>query len=545
MLSRSLNWMPLISLLCIGGVFGQTPINPREISMGEHPRDTVGVVGGIVTLRCVVRNKGQHSVYWFRHGAHKYLSRDDRIFHLPDMAAFRRRISIQGNSRFGEFNLRIANVSIEDNDQYSCMYFLDQQFVGMSEPASLTVYMPPNTGGPRCEMQPPREVGPGHKVTMVCSSSGSLPYTRLDWKHRVEILPGTLIQGARPKALYEVRLTDMDNGASFTCEESSPALYQPRKCSITPFFIPTNVTVIRKPQIISTGADIVVFCDAAAVPMKVNYTWVINNRNLSAISDSRIVTEEEGRILRISSIKAEDNGTVITCIATNVLNLRASADTSLTIHSEQLQSVAQTGKSSKNIAIIGGVVGTLVLLCLVAVVAIRHKRRFIKKEPARIQQGFHDHHYLDEHNFGGVAICNTPRDAIAEHMKEYPDRETTPNDGEETAARVLLVALPPRTRPPNNMHIKPVLPPISPVRSTPRIPPPLSSPTLSSDEMPPSLPPIEQSLAVHEKPMVFPKDRLPGMPGKYHAKGPLPRPPPKPSSPPAFSRTDTRDFLRC
>ena len=228
-------WMPAIFMLCVAVANSQTTVNSPEIAMGEHPRDTVGVVGGIVTLRCVVRNKGQHDVYWFRHGAHKYLSRDSRIFNLPGLASFMNRISIQGNARFGEYNLRISNVSIDDNDQYSCMYFLGQQFEGMSDPASLTVYVPPNSGGPSCEMQPPGNVGPGVKVKLVCTSTGALPYTRLDWKHRVEILPGTLVQGPRPKALYEVRLTDMNNGASYTCEETSPALYQPRTCQLRPF----------------------------------------------------------------------------------------------------------------------------------------------------------------------------------------------------------------------------------------------------------------------------------------------------------------------
>ncbi|XP_054753326.1 cell adhesion molecule 3-like [Lytechinus pictus] len=547
-------WMPVLILLCvITATRCQTTVDASSISMGEHPRDTVGVVGGIVTFRCVVRNKGEHSVYWFRHGAHKYLSRDRRIFHLADMAGFMNRISIQGNMGYGEFNLRISNVSLADNDQYSCMYFLGQQFVGMSEPASLTVYMPPTSKGPSCEMQPPNDARPGMKVTMVCTSTGSLPYTRLDWKNRVEILPGTLVQGPRPRALYEVRLTDMDNGATFTCEESSPALYQPRTCFLKPFFIQTNVTVIREPESISTGADVVVRCIAKAIPKQVNYTWTINNRNLTVTNDPRIKLEQNGRVLRIINVKAEDNGTLITCSANNVLNLEGSDYTSLTINSEQLQSVAQTGGSSKHIGIISGIVGTLAILIIVAILAVRKKRQMLQEKPRNVQRqakhvsrlsGFSDCEYLDDQDFGGVAICNTPRDAIAEHLKENPE-DKGPNDDGETAARVLLVAgPPPRPKPPKKLPIiKPVLPPISPVMRMRATPPPLS-PSLPSNEMPASLPPVTESR--HSPVKTFPAGRLPGMPGKYHAKGPLPRPPRPPTSPRhhRFQRNES-DLLRC
>lgn len=539
----------------------QTTVDSPSITMREHPQDTVGVVGGIVTFRCVVRNKGEHSVYWFRHGAHKYLSRDKRIFHLADMVGFMNRISIQGDAGYGEFNLRISNVSVSDNDQYSCMYFLGQQFVGMSEPASLTVYMPPTSAGPKCGMQPPNDARPGMKVTMVCTSTGSLPYTRLDWKNRVEILPGTLVQGPRPRALYEVRLTDMDNGATFTCEESSPALYQPRKCFLTPFLIQTNVTVLREPESISTGADVVIMCNVKAIPKQVNYTWTINNRNLTFTNDPRIKIEQNGRVLRIINVKAEDNGTLITCSASNVLNLEGSDYTSLTINSEQLQSVAQTGGSSKHIGIISGIVGTLAILAIVALLAVKKKRQMIQEKPRNMQlqprhmstmsrmSGFSDCEYLDDQDFGGVAICNTPRDAIAEHLKENPDRdaEKGPNENGETAGRVLLVAGPPRTRPPKKLPlVKPARPPTSPIMAMLANPPPLSPASLPSNEMPPSLPPVtERQRRVPMK--TFPAGRLPGMPGQYHAKGPLPRPPRPPTSPrhKHFTRNDSPDFLRC
>ena len=297
---------------------------------------------------------------------------------------------------------------------------------------------------------------------------------------------------------------------------------------------------MREPQMLSTGADVIVICNAQAVPQQVNYTWTINNKNLTTVNDPRIKIEDGGKKLRISQISAEDNGTLVMCSAINVLNLESSDYTTLTINSEQLQSVAQTGGSSKNIAIIAGVVGTLAILVLAAFVAVRKKRQMTKEKPRpHHQPRDSDLEYLDEHGFGGVAICNTPRDAIAEHLNQNRDVDKTPNEDGETATRVLLVAGPPG--PP----MKPVLPPISPVFTRP--PPGSVSSALPNNEIPQALP----SMAQHRNPGVtspvkrLPMDRLPGMPGKYHAKGPLPRPPRPPTSPVTIPRQDSRDFLRC
>ena len=473
---------PIFVLICLQFLHISDAISSRT-----DPKDLQVAVGSTVTLSCGVDNVGQHSIYWYRHKQRKYITKDQKVFHQvgPIWGNFYKRLEVVGESARGEFNLRIDNVTYTDADSYSCVYFLQSRYVSESKAGELKVYEAPAKGFPKCNMAPENGLGPGSSLTIQCLSARSstgAPNSRLDWHRWFEMLPGSFEQGNNPKASYATKLSEMDNGAVFTCVETSPVLPVPRTCNVTPFLIPTNVTVVSlegttdtidaKSSIshVEVGRDVVLSCLTEAMPPATNYTWLVNGEEVS--DASKIVVENGGERLRIPNVKFADNGTSVECKAWNVVLIEGSGDTVLIVE-EPAQGSAQASGSphfgTSNLGIIiGPSIGIIILISIAIylVVRLRNKklssrrdsdtkaadeikermRPQIEHHPAAIvmtPEGDSNSEPDETEPLSSVTICSTPHAAIVEHL-----RELGPGDGEEegdmlkpdkTASRVLMV----------------------------------------------------------------------------------------------------------
>uniref|UniRef100_A0A915BB99 Ig-like domain-containing protein n=1 Tax=Parascaris univalens TaxID=6257 RepID=A0A915BB99_PARUN len=137
----------------------------------EGPSDTSAMLGETVILKCRVEAQ-QGAVQWVKNG---FGLGNDR-----QLSAFKR-YSMEGSASKGEYNLRITEVDIEDDDVYECQI----QAAGnnpsrISNPAKLTVLVEP---------QPPKlqsagsvlKATAGQRVQHFCVSKRGKPPASIRW----------------------------------------------------------------------------------------------------------------------------------------------------------------------------------------------------------------------------------------------------------------------------------------------------------------------------------------------------------------------------
>ncbi len=482
------NSMILLYVIILDVLYTVSAITTRV-----HPKDVQIVVGSTVTLTCAVDDIGTNNIYWYRHATQTYLTKDNKVFHQAgSLRNFYTRISVVGDRRQGEFNLNITNASFDDADRYSCVFFDRSRYIGESQAGELKVYEAPAEGFPKCSVAPPRGVGPGTRVTIQCLSKRSTgaPNSRLDWHRWFEMLPGSFIQGNNPKASYAIDLTAQDNGAVFTCVESSPVLDVPRTCHVRPFLIPTNVTVVAlqgesfaskknsKKSIgnasIAAGQEALFSCEAEAIPPATNYTWFIAGE--LAEDSPKISIEHNGAHLRLTDVQLTDNGTVIKCKAWNSALIEGSGHTVLDVQRSIRSAHAARSHSfpPTNIAYIIGTVALIVLISIVIFIFLRLRNKKLANRRGSDSREANREHIRQVTPFisepisepqpmttitaeeeqsipesdeseplRGVTICSTPHAAIVEHLREQHTTEegdeTNVTPPEDTATRVIMV----------------------------------------------------------------------------------------------------------
>ena len=481
-----------MSVITVCSIFAITILqnfhNAEAISARVHPEDFQTVAGSTVTVSCAVDDIGTHSIYWYRHSTQSYLTKNSKVFHQAgSLKSFWKRLSVVGDTRRGEFNLRIRNVTFEDADRYSCVFFQGSRYVTESKAGELKVYEAPAEGYPKCNMIPNTGVGPGTRVTIKCLSKRGTgaPNSRLDWHRWFEMLPGSFIQGNDPQANYATELSAQDNGAVFTCVETSPVLDVPRTCNVTPFLIPTNVTIIAiqgghttkgrsNYSYIEAGHEVLLKCKAEAIPSVTNYTWFVTGEPVK--ESKKYSIESNGAHLRIKDVQMIDNGTYIECKAWNSVLIEGSGETFLEVETRtrSAQTAGSRPFAPSNIGYIIGPTLALIILISIAifvVLRLRNKKLAIRRgsepdlpEPPKPKERIRPSVQVKPFNaepdvivtgvesnpdpaetepLTGVTICSTPHAAIVEHLRENnPSEEpNVPHDTrtDKTASRVLMV----------------------------------------------------------------------------------------------------------
>ncbi|XP_003727742.2 uncharacterized protein LOC100891983 [Strongylocentrotus purpuratus] len=277
----------------------------------ERPRDLTVREGRNVLFRCIIRNlQSNQNVYWFRLSTRRFITVNRMVnSNVPQG----NRLSILGNANLGEYFLQIRNVELADAGTYRCGYAvpnLSFTFAG----AVLEVQRPPNEGSPMCSVSP-NGLNVGDVATITCRSEGGQPPASLAWRLEETVL--TELKESRN--VLSVVVSAEHNGQEFICDAESPAIDEPRFCSVTLLSIRPDVRVEPPLGIAEVGGRIVFTCIAFGLPEIVRYEWLFNNKPVDDIQ--RLEVSLDGRTLIINDIKLEDDESPVHCTATTTQGL--------------------------------------------------------------------------------------------------------------------------------------------------------------------------------------------------------------------------------
>lgn len=306
-----------------------------EASFTVEPTDVTVIQGDTAILKCTVVNP-ENSVlswlYWSKGNQH--LSINETI--LPNMGAdVIARYSISGNRSVGDYYLQISEAKTIDQGQYHCSYISS---IGgeTSVSATLTVLVPPDLGFPKCSMHASSEGGsdistiwPGQGVVFSCISRGGDPPAQLTW-HRGN--RNHSIMDPRPsRATYERIMKREDNGITFTCMASSPALLTPRVCSLMPMKIPPVVQVRSMTGQIKIGGNGTYHCEGSAIPRVHSYTWYGFANDKPIEDNGRFTLTNHNQVLTIHDVDYAENRMALRCEVSINSGLKASASIKLDV----------------------------------------------------------------------------------------------------------------------------------------------------------------------------------------------------------------------
>nr|XP_054756593.1 uncharacterized protein LOC129262495 [Lytechinus pictus] len=281
----------------------------------ESPQDQTIREGQTVLFRCIIRNlQSNQNVYWFRLSTRRFLTVNRMVHsHVPQ----HQRLSILGNANLGEYHLQIRDVELEDAGTYRCGFAIpNMQFTFRS--VVLVVLRPPNQGSPMCEFSPDRP-DVDDVAMLTCRSEGGRPPARLTWR----LGERNLTEPKESPNILSVVVSGEHNGREFICDSESPAVDEPRFCSVTLLSIRPDVRVEPPLGIAEVGGSIVFTCVAFGLPEIVRYEWLFDNNPVDDIQ--RIEVSRDGRTLIINDITLEDDESPVHCTATTTHGLSSTS----------------------------------------------------------------------------------------------------------------------------------------------------------------------------------------------------------------------------
>uniref|UniRef100_A0A915PJH8 Ig-like domain-containing protein n=1 Tax=Setaria digitata TaxID=48799 RepID=A0A915PJH8_9BILA len=137
----------------------------------EGPTDTRVLIGGTALLKCRIEAQ-QGAVQWMKNGFGLGSDRDLSLF---------KRYSMEGMVNKGEYNLRIINVQMDDDDEYACQVeAADENPTRVSNPARLTVLVKPDDPKSLLPVSKLKAVA-GQYVQQSCTSRHGKPQAKIGW----------------------------------------------------------------------------------------------------------------------------------------------------------------------------------------------------------------------------------------------------------------------------------------------------------------------------------------------------------------------------
>ena len=139
----------------------------------------------------------------------------------------------------------------------------------------------------------------GDRVYLYCSTIGGNPRPNITYSKEDETLTGPF---SASSISHPYQLTAEDNGVTFTCTMSTPALNESRSCSVMPLMILPTVTVNPAVSTAEEGSNVRFVCSGEGVPSIAYYRWKVRNTDTG-----ETVPSDKFRI----SITVSDNGHVL------------------------------------------------------------------------------------------------------------------------------------------------------------------------------------------------------------------------------------------
>ncbi|XP_071479122.1 uncharacterized protein [Diadema antillarum] len=305
-----------------------TVIQNAQAGFNVQPTSKEGIQGETVVLRCQIQNEQGAIVVWDRNGLQ--LSIDSTLVETLD-AEFSERFSVIGNHTQGEFNLQINDVKRSDEGEFRCSY-ISRSGGAFSGVATLTVLIPPSAGFPRCQVlaETPQNskstFWPGDVATLRCESAGGDPAANLTWFRS----NWTVTASTKHTNVYKRILTRGDNGVTFVCEATSPALREPRRCSVTPMRIPPEVHVRAQSSSVLVGTNATFHCEVNAITRVLEHNWFIDGDLLTSETPG-IAFGSSGKVLVIVNAQVEHGSKTVECQAVIENNLEARASSRVVV----------------------------------------------------------------------------------------------------------------------------------------------------------------------------------------------------------------------
>ena len=377
--------MSLLQIYCFLAVI----LMANAVVFRYGPTDTTMAEGKTAVLQCAIKIENSNDVIsWFHVETNTIISHEDSILTLED------RYSVIGNrDGRGEYYLTIRNVQRSDEGEYRCLS-------GVSfRSATLKVIVPPPQDYPVCDVAPAPAVNqPGQLTQLSCTSKGGHPPAKLTWKRRgIIISPSVAHSHQLQRVVYEE-----DNGVSYTCFASSSALDYPRSCTVMVLNIPPTAEIKPLENEVRAGDTATFECFGYGIPEVTSYQWLINYSPVNTDVIPRYSVDKTNRTLSISNVRRWEHGSLIICEVAIESGLKGRASARLNVHTTPVTVAGGSGGSRSRVtlaatafpnifqddyphpqpaqpgkgrieisahtgALIGSIVGTLLLLSIVIV----------------------------------------------------------------------------------------------------------------------------------------------------------------------------------
>ncbi|XP_071794771.1 uncharacterized protein [Asterias amurensis] len=292
-----------------------------------------------VTLTCSIGPTAPRSsaVFWYSNGIHEYLTSDfTTINELNNTArSVYSRLSAVGSGIRGKYNLKITDVRPEDEGVYVCGYYQPNGTWFTVKTEKLDVLVPPAREFPACSVQTTSDalLAPGMLVNLTCISYGGNPPATLEWYRAGVRMEGVTAHGGLWVYLQH-RILDSDSGVEFTCQASSPALSEPKSCSITPYRRASQLYIEHEHGgLVAMGESATFTCanrDILLHDDEVYYRWYINGA-LVEERETKTMIIDDGRSLTLLNITTEYNKSTVSCERVEELAARSSASMSILV----------------------------------------------------------------------------------------------------------------------------------------------------------------------------------------------------------------------
>nr|QRF78341.1 Kirrel [Phoronopsis harmeri] len=285
--------------LLIGQVFcGQ--------SIVKDPSDKEAVGGTNVVLECHVADK-KGELQWVKDGFAILLA------NFP-------RYTMEGDTSAGIYNLKIVNVTIDDDAQFECQLgFADGEQGVSSKQAKLTVLLPPDQ--PVISHEGLRlEVIAGVPYNLSCVANNGKPAPSFTFLLEGSALTGNTWKETEPvptkaklvmaEGCQNYTAVKTDHGKKLKCQAVNPALQSPLEDEVTleVLYNPEVSMVVSPLKGLRESGEITFKCDSVANPDAVTWKWYRNEN---------IIPGEETNSYKLTNIDRDYHSNTITCEASN------------------------------------------------------------------------------------------------------------------------------------------------------------------------------------------------------------------------------------
>ena len=271
-------------------------------------------VGDTVVFTCDFRDVGGRAIHWYFKETASYLSFNRVIYRrLPDV--LKNRLAIIGDVDQEQFNLRIHDVRMSDSGTYICQYAFEGGLATNAAMSTLTVLIPPSPQSPECRVDPVRGADTnyrvGDSVVLHCGSMDGSPTPQVAYRRADS---DAVLAGPASYIAHQYQLKADDNGLDFTCTMTTPALNQPKYCSVRPLIISPRAQVTPSNLTVREGNRVSLDCKGFGEPNIANYRWEIrDNKTGRELPRNRYMVSWNSSSVEIVSVQGD---IAVTCFVT-------------------------------------------------------------------------------------------------------------------------------------------------------------------------------------------------------------------------------------